>query len=477
MGYSEILCTICGVSFNIARIRRRDEPKEAAWAYNNNTGSFLEVDDLPSSFESCGRESGCTYYNRIKDDGVYKSPWKSSKHDKDPVVSAQNARVAIDAMKDDCDEDLEYDDSDKEGESEFEHIAGPGCKSYNGYSAYLISSEEMQGCTTFQCLVHKSTSWQPAADDEDFERDPQFPMFLSGLCDYMPDREDGFINTMYPMRHNMQGHIPDHIAWDFNDYTDYSVPFHPSCLEIYKRVSTQLHGSVDMLGLVQWHKNGTSAETFEGFHPSTTRTDDVGYLNEQWWAHNNETEYVAANPLFIPGLAAVVETSLSPHNIDSNMGAFDLPASSNLAASPGDPFATLPMELRLAVLSSLPNADLSNLRLASRVFRQLPVSVWHGLVLQDMPWLWEAWPADKAMPYPFLATTTERRLRANPSIEPNRVPVPNMLPSFRMNWYKLYCSIKRGIHDGTLKGLQNRKRIWADCEAIALSIRTTSETI
>jgi hypothetical protein len=34
MGYSEIYCQLCGVSFAIARIRTPQEPIEAAWAYH-----------------------------------------------------------------------------------------------------------------------------------------------------------------------------------------------------------------------------------------------------------------------------------------------------------------------------------------------------------------------------------------------------------------------------------------------------------
>lgn len=77
MGYSEILCTICGVSFNIARIRRKDEPTTAAWNYVNEADSFVEADE-PDRFEDCGKNSGCTYYSRELDDGVYKSPWRES---------------------------------------------------------------------------------------------------------------------------------------------------------------------------------------------------------------------------------------------------------------------------------------------------------------------------------------------------------------------------------------------------------------
>lgn len=40
MGYSEIHCTFCGVSFNIGRIRKLGEPL-------NNASAFVEVGRLP----------------------------------------------------------------------------------------------------------------------------------------------------------------------------------------------------------------------------------------------------------------------------------------------------------------------------------------------------------------------------------------------------------------------------------------------
>lgn len=44
MGYTEVLCSICGVSFNISRFRAAGEPPEAAW-FNNGTEvrPFIDV--------------------------------------------------------------------------------------------------------------------------------------------------------------------------------------------------------------------------------------------------------------------------------------------------------------------------------------------------------------------------------------------------------------------------------------------------
>jgi len=92
MGHFEFYCELCGAGFSIARIRRDDEPQEAAWdAYGRGFVSHDETDPCPES-------SGC-------------------KSGRDVILG------------------------DKE---ETEHIAGPGCESRSGYSGHRISMEEMK---------------------------------------------------------------------------------------------------------------------------------------------------------------------------------------------------------------------------------------------------------------------------------------------------------------------------------------------
>ena len=58
MGYSEVCCSICGVSFNIARIRTPEEPESAAW---NGYGPFgcTYVCNLSYQVEACKKNGGC----------------------------------------------------------------------------------------------------------------------------------------------------------------------------------------------------------------------------------------------------------------------------------------------------------------------------------------------------------------------------------------------------------------------------------
>lgn len=158
-----------------------------------------------------------------------------------------------------------------------------------------------------------------------------------------------------------------------------------------------------------------------------------------------------------------------------------------------DPFAYLPTEISHLILSYLPSADVANLRLVSRKFEQLPLSMFHWLIREEMPWLWEVW-SDEAPSFWTTTTKTElldrhkresehkKDLRmyrnvikeelpemydawvaAEPSFdefEPlSRVVPYHALPRTRTNWYKLYRAIATNWKD--LKGLQNRRRIWA----------------
>ena len=150
MGYFEVYCQICGVSFAIARNRRADEPHSAAWDYTGSAARSIHI-AWDHFDETCGdgTDSGCQF-----------------------VV---------------------------DGLDQSEHLAGPGCASVEGYSGYRVSVEEMQGCRAVQALEKKGEGWQPEADDEDFEVESQF--FLTGIGDGGPD--PGSVQGFTPARHGI----------------------------------------------------------------------------------------------------------------------------------------------------------------------------------------------------------------------------------------------------------------------------------
>lgn len=111
---------------------------------------------------------------------------------------------------------------------------------------------------------------------------------------------------------------------------------------------------------------------------------DHNIVLEQWYFHEPGTEYLAANPIDVPGLTTIINDCKGKH-AEVVFAQTDHDTSS-------DPFALLSPELRLMILDLLPRQDVANLRLASSTFKQLPQSYFRKLVLHEMPWIWEVSP-------------------------------------------------------------------------------------
>ncbi|KAE8356231.1 hypothetical protein BDV28DRAFT_127619 [Aspergillus coremiiformis] len=386
-----------------------------------------------------------------------------------------------------------------------EHIPGPQCTEVNAYSGRRISLEEMRGCRTAQCLIHKSTigTWAPDGLDQDWELSGDY--FLSGLCDGMPSRDVGS-PTVFPARGGVARPRAENIVFDpEGDPNDHAMPFHPWCFDIYSRLAKCHFDHLNLKGLINWRNTESSFEKFHQF----PRVGDVLGAQEQFWLHEPGNEYLAANPLHIPKLpplllAAVKEDeSFTPHN-----GAFDRSQSRErdaMSRSPmeysTDPLLSLPQELRLMIINSLGSRDIANLRLASRAFQQLPICLWYRLIREEMPWLWEAWDESECDHIPSIWTAaTANEIQTIAKIRkryakvlkqeyqsgeldpqamadmipwPPTVPQQIVLPRGRTNWYEVYSGIIRNWNE--LKGLQNRRRIWDDVEEIITRIKKYQE--
>lgn len=79
----------------------------------------------------------------------------------------------------------------------YEHIAGPGCLSTEGFSGHRISIQEMRGSNAAQCLIKKGRSWRPEADDCEFERNTR--VLLTGLDQEVPSMSRDM--RFWPARH------------------------------------------------------------------------------------------------------------------------------------------------------------------------------------------------------------------------------------------------------------------------------------
>ena len=404
--------------------------------------------------------------------------------------------------------DLGYDSKQY---NNIEHIAGSGCCNTQGYSGHKISVEEMRGCQVAQCLVRKPQGWtfEPMEDDDDFEKGGAF--FLSGLTDHMPSR-DMDSPRVQPPRHGCERPHAENYMWDEDRFEDYAMPFHPYCFEVYKRASLLRHSTIDVDSLTSWWTKEAKSSSFDKRHFS----EDVGNCRDQWWVHRKGTEYLAANPLYIPKLRDIFQRAISTApDFTIRDNAFQKLETSGTSTG-NDPFACLPAELRIAILDNLRSKDIAALRLASRTFVQMPISYFQKLINRELPWLWEAWPTlnkPDNLKYSFWATVTtseaERKLQSKqkeiaalsdyvsivgeempelkPMLEealPGAIQAvldaqqrevendedrrPYFLPPDRTNYYILYVLIRR--HWLELKGLKNRRRIWNECRDIVSKI-------
>ncbi|UZP38137.1 hypothetical protein NXS19_005953 [Fusarium pseudograminearum] len=287
MGYSEILCRICGVSFNINRYRTDQEPPSAA------LGESLSLDP-----DRCPDKGGCYFINSSL------PPDEQIKHHPS---------------------DIQETDLDEDG---WTHVAGPDCGNNGAYNGHRISLEAMRGCNTFQCLVYKPEDWTSQTNDEDFESKGKY--FLSGLGDDMPSRDIDW-PTVFPHRHDVDAPRADECIWNEDEADECAMPFHPTCLEIYKRVSLQRNGVVDIEGLTLWWRR---EGTYEDFH-QFPRDQAVIDAQEQWWSHDLGNEYLAANPCFIPGFQSLLQSCQDSDTKDFEPAGTAIPTQ----ASTNDPFA------------------------------------------------------------------------------------------------------------------------------------------
>lgn len=231
---------------------------------------------------------------------------------------------------------------------------------------------------------------------------------------------------------------------------------------------------------------------------------DVLRAREQVWVSEVGSEYLVANPVFIPALKPILISAVSN---DETFSVQDSPFQRWSAARElldgDDPFLNLPREIVYKVLDHLHSPAIAALRLSSRAFEHLPISLWEKLVLTEMPWLYEAWSSD---PKPYYWVTADpidlkekqkAKKKFEEKIEHERDVIqdemlsifeewmkeepkfewpesserqellelsPMRLPKYKTNWYQLYRDIT--LNWGKLKGLQNRKRIWSDITQI-----------
>ncbi|KAF7561316.1 hypothetical protein G7046_g2816 [Stylonectria norvegica] len=389
------------------------------------------------------------------------------------------------------------------------HIAGgPNCRNELGYDGHRISVEQMRGCNTVQCLEPKASAdfpewkWTPEPDDEDFEVDGDY--HLTGVSDFMPSLDSGNPQVIRP-RYGCEAPF----AVDYGATDSCAMPFHPTCLEVFKRASLRQSGIVDVEGLIGWWRMNKED------HPEDIPRDPASTDgSDQYWMHLSGDEFVAANPCFIPRLPALLLSVQHSGGPERRPQCFVSQVSPIKEAS-SDPFLGVSSKIRTLILLELGSKDIANLQLVSRAFLELPQSLFYSLTVRETPWIWETW--DKTA-YSFWATTTGKAMEEEPirralqsdrydyamgvfmeserrAFE-HRIPNPDegamqaleeeiarfdqeangprpttshpYLSYAETDWYRLQMALVRDAEE--LLGLRNRRRIWEDCESILIQI-------
>lgn len=109
--------------------------------------------------------------------------------------------------------------------------------------------------------------------------------------------------------------------------------------------------------------------TWDDFY-SFPRSGEVSSAQEQFWCHNPGSEYLAANPLYVPGLLSLL-ARVGEHNIDKVPEIIRPTALEDSHTG----LASLPLDIRLLIVGFLESGDITNLRITSRAFAQSPNSV------------------------------------------------------------------------------------------------------
>ncbi|CEJ91441.1 hypothetical protein VHEMI07151 [[Torrubiella] hemipterigena] len=524
---TEVYCQLCGIPSNIGRLRTSLEPVEAGWS-RDGTGAILnecapDCTDCLTTTDN-NKQIDVREFDEvliIDDDATEEEDYTPDDEDTldDPIEYMSEDE--LDRYLDD--DNMTDQDSHPTGSQEVykeflsgltatdnnivpfpghsnradvatdEHIAGGRCRVTQGYNGNNISAQEMRGTCTMQFLVPKTADWKSEDDDEDFEKDPSFPYHLSGLSDFVSlagtQHGGGF-----PARHDVKdGHATNLLTTETHT-SQHMIPFHPTCLEIYKRACLKRLGKVDMLGLVNWYRLEATKTHFLDNFP---RTPEVENAREERWKHVSGDEWLAANPCFIPGLSSATERASS----DSN----DLEFAPLDSVNETDEFGKLSQEMRVEILRALDPNDTQSWHRSLQSFGKIHESYFREVILVDMPWLWEAW-TDAS--YSSWATQSERELRSkwdrpetqdqaqrellilrlegksNLSIYEQvwleqllhdetefnarqniarQIKLPALV-NMKVNWREIYIELRK--IESVDNGLRNRKRVWDDCNYI-----------
>ncbi|EEU37842.1 uncharacterized protein NECHADRAFT_88314 [Fusarium vanettenii 77-13-4] len=456
-------CQICGVDMATARIRTPDEPPSAAWNYQgaNYVGFFDEPWDEDFQDQEC---QDCTTADRTPADPqtLEFEPlplWPKCDEDDpdwlpDSQLHSDDEPLEYDAglesedsnngpprssddesCRDDNDGDGQggsYDETSKQynvsdlfpekrllfprrsiSKIPPEHIASATCRSLRGINGHVLSLAQMKNCRNVRLLIPKPSNWMTDVSEQLLEESSLF--YLSGESNGSNLGVDGNFQpwrSFYPPRHGLHELRTN---WEMIsegcDRQEYDVlrplAVHSYCLDMYAKASYHRLGRVDLDGLWYWREIETTPDSYGMGDRVPLRRPEVERARKRWdcpWHHLPGDEWLAANPVEIPGIYRVLETCMNR----ANKGQAQLQKAKLLA---------LPTEVIHHILSFLDLPDLDTLVRACRRLYDLSQPIFKACVFRDMHWLWEICEGSE---YP---TSPDRPATWDPLCPPGLLPL------------------------------------------------------
>ncbi|KAF5533012.1 hypothetical protein FMEXI_12095 [Fusarium mexicanum] len=259
-----------------------------------------------------------------------------------------------------------------------EHIAAPSCRSVQGVNGNVLSHIDMKGCRNHRFLLAKASDAKLERSDQIFEKDSMFVLTGEANGSYA-----GMSRSMYPRRHGL--HImklhTDLVNFGCNHSDRWKpLPVHSYCLDMFAKVSYHRLGRVDLDGIWQWREMQSDPKSYglnaDDVSPHTEVAQGRKHCEDPW-SHHTGSEWLAANPVEVPGLNDLLKTCFG-----SNMpNDISLPSQARLL--------TLPTEIIFQLLSLLPASDLSAVAWTCRALRSHTQPLFKVCIMRDMDWFWE----------------------------------------------------------------------------------------
>lgn len=229
MGQSERRCFICGVAFNMARLRCVTEPVTAAWDHHRG---FWRPDAYRYGAEEHRKRFDTHYVDGqivgYTSNGKYKH-FRIDGEGIDPGSVCEAAGCSEEDLDHAC------------GDFTCEYILSEGNKAEEAYNGWRITVEEMKIMTCVQAVVpvggHRAPGDDEHEDEDEDERTSRHRCTLTAISESAPNEFDA---GHVPYRRGVGGLREDVMIFERGGSDeDLGVPFHAPCFQVLKKITQE----------------------------------------------------------------------------------------------------------------------------------------------------------------------------------------------------------------------------------------------